>query len=397
MPESCNDTSYQLGVQGSSIRNLYMYGQRRKAQVGADKVYDFSLGNPNVPAPEGVRRAIIEALDMPSLQLHGYTPAPGLPSTRTAIAESLNRRMGTSYTADDLYMTMGAAAAIDATLHAVCDPGDEVVAIAPFFPEYRMWIESAGCTCVQSDADEQGMPDLDDIASKVGPRTRALIVNSPNNPTGAVYPRELLERLAELLAEASRDNGRTVYLVSDEPYRELVYGGAQVPWMPSVYRDTVVCYSWSKSLSLPGERVGYVLVPDTMPAHREIMAAVAGAGRQLGYVCAPALIQRVVERCVDEPADVAAYAANRDLLTQGLSRIGYRYVEPNGAFYLWMRSLEPDAQAFSRRAMEHDLLLVPSDDFGVGGYVRISYCVARETIQNSMPAFRRLFDEYRTA
>jgi aspartate aminotransferase len=396
MPSSCNPAYYELGAQGSAIRELFAYGQARKAQIGADKVFDFSLGNPSVPAPAQVKDAIIEALEEPSLELHGYTPAQGLVSTRTAIAAKLNRDHGTAYTAADLYLTMGAAAALDASINAVCEPGDEVIVIAPFFPEYRMWIENARCTCVLSPADPATMfPVAADVAARITERTRAVIVNSPNNPTGAVYPAEVLAELAEVLRAASQKNGRTVYLIADEPYREIAYAGVEVPWIPSIYADTLVCYSYSKSLSLPGERIGYVLVPPTTPAHKEVYAAVCGAGRALGYVCAPSLIQKVAEKCCDLPSDVAAYAENRDLLYGSLTAMGYECVEPRGAFYLWVRALEPDAKAFSLRARDnHELLLVPSDDFGMGGWVRISYCVAKEVIEGSLPAFRALYDEY---
>ncbi len=399
MPSSCNDTMYALGAAGSSIRELFAYGQTRKAQIGDDNVYDFSLGNPSVPAPASVKTAVIAALEEPSLALHGYTPAQGLPSTRTAIANSLNRRFGTSYTAANLYLTMGAAAALDATFNAVCDPGDEVIVIAPFFPEYRVWIEHAGCTCVLSPADPATMlPDVDDVAARITPRTRAVIINTPNNPSGAVYPASLLSRLADVLSAASERIGRTIYLVSDEPYREIAYAGVEVPWVPALYDATIVCYSYSKSLSLPGERIGWVLVPDAVPAHKEVYAAICGAGRALGYVCAPSLIQKVVEACVDEPSDVAAYAANRDLLFGELTKLGYECIEPQGAFYLMVRALEPDAKAFSARARDnHELLLVPSDDFGVGGFVRISYCVDRGVIERSLPAFAALMAEYRDA
>ncbi len=394
MPANYNEKMYALGVAGSTIRQLFAYGQARKAEIGDDKVFDFSLGNPSVPAPAEVKQAILDALEEPSVELHGYTAGPGAASTRSAIAASLNRRFGTSYTADNLYMTMGAAAALDATLCAVVVPGDEVICITPFFPEYQMWIEAADCTCVYSPADKNMQPDLADIASKIGPRTRAIIVDSPNNPTGAVYSREVLTKLAQVLREGSERIGRTIYLIADEPYREVVYDGIEVPWIPSLYDNTVVCYSWSKSLSLPGERIGYVLVPDTLPGWKDVYAAVAGAGRTLGYVCAPSLIQKVVTRCVDVPTDVAAYAENRKALTEGLAEIGYTYVEPQGAFYLWMPALEPDAKAFSERAKKHELLLVPSDDFGMSGYVRLGYCVSRDTIVNSMPAFKALWDEY---
>ncbi len=396
MPASCNEKAYELGAQGSSIRQLFAYGQARKAQIGDDKVFDFSIGNPSVPAPAEVKQAIVEALDEPSLELHGYTPAAGLPSTRTAIADVLNARHGTSYTAADLYLTMGAAAAIDACINAVCEPGDEVVVIAPFFPEYRVWIEAAGCRCVLSPARADSQIDLDDLASRITARTRAVIINSPNNPTGTVYPAEALRELAGVLRAASKMNGRTVYLIADEPYREIAYEGVEVPWVPSIYENTLVCYSYSKSLSLPGERIGYALVPDTMPAHDEVYAAVCGAGRALGYVCAPSLIQKAIEKCCGLPSDVAAYAENRDLLFGALSEMGYECVEPRGAFYLWVRALEPDAKAFSACARDgHELLLVPSDDFGVEGWVRISYCVDKATIERSLPAFRALIEEYR--
>ncbi len=397
MPTSCNPAYYELGAQGSSIRELFAYGQARKAQIGDDKVFDFSLGNPSVPAPAEVKAAIIEALEEPSLQLHGYTPAQGLPSTRNAIAAKLNRDHGTDYTAADLYLTMGAAAALDASINAVCEPGDEVIVIAPFFPEYRMWIENAGCTCVLSPADPATMyPVPADVAAKITDRTRAIIVNSPNNPSGAVYPREVLEQLASVLSEASERNGRTIYLIADEPYREIAYAGVEVPWIPSIYANTIVCYSYSKSLSLPGERIGYVLVPNTMPDHKEVYAAVCGAGRALGYVCAPSLIQKVAEKCCDLPSDVAAYAQNRDLLYGALTEMGYECVEPQGAFYLWVRALEPDAKAFSARARDnHELLLVPSDDFGMPGWIRISYCVSKDVIERSLPAFQALIEEYR--
>ncbi len=397
MPSSCNDRMYRLGAQGSSIRELFAYGCARKAQIGADKVFDFSIGNPSVPAPDQVRQAILAALDEPSLELHGYTPAAGAPSTRQAIAGSLNRRFGTSYTQDNLYLTMGAAAAIDACVNAVCDPGDEVIVIAPFFPEYRVWIENAGCTCVVSPADGTTMmPDLDDLAARITGRTRAVIVDSPNNPTGAVYPAELLAGIADLLRGASAKNGRTIYLISDEPYREIAYSGVEVPWVPSIYENTLVCYSYSKSLSLPGERIGYALVPDTMPDWREVYAAVCGAGRALGYVCAPSIIQKAIEACVDVPSDVSSYARNREALYGGLTELGYECVEPQGAFYLWVRALEPDAKAFSERAKAHELLLVPSDEFGVEGFVRIGYCVDHDTIVRSMPAFARLMADYAT-
>ena len=397
MPASCNETMYGLGAQGSSIRELFAYGLARKAEIGEDKVFDFSIGNPSIPAPTEVKQAALEALEEPSLELHGYTPAAGLPSTRAAIASVLNERHGTSYGAGDLYLTMGAAAAIDACINAVCDRGDEVIVVAPFFPEYRVWIEAAGCRCVLSPArDSDSQIDVDDLASRITSRTRAVIINSPNNPTGTVYPSSVLSELSGALRAASKMNGRTVYLIADEPYREIAYEGVEVPWVPSIYENTLVCYSYSKSLSMPGERIGYVLVPNTMPAHDEVYAAVCWAGRALGYVCAPSLIQKVIEKCCGLPSDVEAYARNRDALYGALTEMGYDCVEPRGAFYLWVRALEPDAKAFSAHARDnYELLLVPSDDFGIPGFVRISYCVGADVIERSLPAFKALIEEYR--
>ncbi len=390
-----NERMRAYGAQKSEIREIFAYALERKAQIGADKVFDFSIGNPSVPAPDAVRESIERALELPPAELHGYSPANGLPEARQAVAASLNRRFGTSYAADDLYLTAGAAASLSISINAVCNEGDEVVVIAPYFPEYRVWIESAGCVCVEVLACPGTFQiDVDAVAAALGPRTRAVIVNSPNNPTGAVYARECLERLAAALRAAGERFGSPVYLISDEPYREITYG-AEVPWVPDVYEHTIVCYSYSKSLSLPGERIGWILVPGTMPGGSDVMCAVAGAGRALGFVCAPVLFQRVIADCVDEPSDVAAYARNREVLSRGLSEAGYEYVEPDGAFYLWVRALEPDARAFCERARSFELLPVASDGFGVPGWVRVGYCVAHETIVNSLPAWKALAESYR--
>ena len=393
---SINETMYAYGAAKSSIREIAAYGARRKAEIGEQNVFDFSIGNPSVPAPPQVRAAIEQAAALPPVELHSYTPANGLPFVRSAVADSLVRRFGpNAANADDLYLTCGAAASLSITFHALCVPGDEVIVISPYFPEYRVWIECAGAKCVEALADQKTFQvDVEAVGEAITSRTKAVVINSPNNPVGAIYTRECLEALATVLRDREQELGTTIYLVSDEPYREITYG-AKVPWVPAIYENTVVCYSWSKSLSLPGERIGYVLVPNTMPAHKEVYAAICGAGRALGYVCAPAIVQKVVEKCCTLPSDVAAYATNRDILLTGLRGIGYECVEPEGAFYLWVRALEPDAQAFSVRARDnHELLLVPSDSFGMTGWVRISYCVAKETIENSLPAFKALFDEY---
>lgn len=389
-----NEKSYAYGAQKSSIREIAAYGSARKAQIGAENVFDFSLGNPSIPAPESVRASIARALELPPTQLHGYTPAPGLPAAREAVAASLNRRFGTSYAAGDVYLTCGAAASLSISFHTLVNPGDEVIVIAPYFPEYRVWIETAGATCVEVMADPETFQiDVPAVAAAINERTKAIVINSPNNPVGSVYAQKNLEDLAAALVAAEERLGTQIYLVADEPYREITYG-AEVPWVPAIYDRTIVCYSYSKSLSLPGERIGWVLVPNTNPEHDELVLSVAGAGRKLGFVCAPALFQHVVIDCVDEPTDVEAYAENRRALTEGLSALGYEFIEPQGAFYLWVKALEPDANAFFERAKALELLPVPSDSFGCPGWVRVGYCVSKETIVNSMPAWKKLAESY---
>ena len=389
-----NETMYERGNAPSAIRELFAYGMERKDQIGEDKVFDFSIGNPSVPAPDSVAETIRELADMAPAQLHAYSAAQGLESTRTAIAENLNKRFGTHYTADNLYLTMGAAACLSACFTALIEPGDEIIVIAPYFPEYRIWIEFAGGVCVEVPAREDNFQiDLDALEQAITEKTKAVVINTPNNPVGTVYTRETLEGLADVLVQAEQKFDHDIYLISDEPYRELTYG-VVVPWVPAIYPNTLVCYSWSKSLSLPGDRIGYVLVPNEVHDSREVYLAVCGAGRSLGYICAPVFFQRVIERCVDEPTNVEAYAVNREILTHALDELGYEYIEPDGAFYLWIKALEPDAQAFSNKAKEHELLLVPSDSFGVGGWVRAGYCIDKSTIEHSIPAFAALKANY---
>lgn len=389
-----NETMYERGNAPSAIRELFAYGMERKAQIGEDKVFDFSIGNPSVPAPDSVAETIRELADMAPAQLHAYSAAQGLESTRAAIAENLNKRFGTHYTADNLYLTMGAAACLSACFTALIKLGDEIIVIAPYFPEYRIWIEFAGGVCVEVPAREDNFQiDLDALEQAITEKTKAVVINTPNNPVGTVYTRETLEGLADVLVQAEQRFGHDIYLISDEPYRELTYG-VEVPWVPAIYPNTLVCYSWSKSLSLPGDRIGYVLVPNEAHDSREVYLAVCGAGRSLGYICAPVFFQRVIERCVDEPTNVEAYAVNREILTHALDELGYEYIEPDGAFYLWIKALEPDAQAFSNKAKEHELLLVPSDSFGVDGWVRAGYCIDKSTIEHSIPAFAALKADY---
>ena len=391
-----DDRMYNLGNEPSAIRELFAYGMKRKAEIGDDKVFDYSIGNPSVPAPQKVADTINEAMKLSPVELHAYSPASGIPAVRAAVAESIARRWGIPAKAEHVYMTVGAAASIAISLGAISNPGDEVIVPTPYFPEYKVWIETMGCSIVEVPTQVPSFQlDVEAMGAAVTAKTAAVIINSPNNPVGAVYTRENLEALAAMLRAKEEQFGHPIYLISDEPYREIVYG-AEVPYVPTIYPRTLVCYSYSKALSLPGERVGYVYVSDTMDAEEadRVFFAVAGAGRAHGYICAPVLFQRVVAACVDEPSDVAAYAENRRILTEGLDALGYEYVQPDGAFYLWVRALEPDAQAFSDQAKKHELLLVPSDSFGVPGWVRLSYCIAKKTIEDSMPAFAALKKDY---
>ena len=393
-----NDRMYQLGSEPNAIRALFAYGLGRKAEIGEDKVFDFSLGNPSIPAPDEVRQAILRLMDMPSDVVHGYTPGQGLPGVRGAIAASINRRFGMEATADNIYMTVGAAASLVISLSAISQPGDEFIVIAPYFSEYKVWIEEAGCVCVEVPAREGDFQlDLAAIEAAISERTAGVIINSPNNPVGTVYPEEDLAALGQLLSRKQGELGRSITIVCDEPYREIAYDGVHVPFIPALYDNTIVCYSYSKALSLPGERIGYIYVSEMMPEAKAVYTAVCGAGRALGYVCAPSLFQHVIESCIDVPTDVAAYAENRRALTEGLSRLGYEFVRPQGAFYLWVKALEPDAEAFSERAKAHELLVVPSTCFGCDGWVRIGYCVSKEVIEGAMPAFEALMAEYRQA
>ncbi len=389
-----NQEMFQLGAEPSAIRELFAYGLERKAQIGEDKVFDFSIGNPSVPAPEVVSEVIRELLEVPPCELHGYSPAAGIQSVREAVARYVEKTFGVKATAAKVYMTAGAAGALAISIAAVTCPGDEVIVISPYFPEYRTWICASGCECLEVPAlTPSFQPDIEALDAAIGEKTAAVIVNSPNNPVGCVYTEESVSALAALLRKKEEELGRPIYLISDEPYRQITYG-AVVPSFPAHYDRTIICYSYSKALSLPGERIGFIYVNDAAPDATEVFTAVAGAGRALGYVCAPVLLQRVVERCIDVPSDVEAYRENRKLLTGGLAALGYEFVEPDGAFYLWVRALEEDAQAFSDRAKEYELLLVPSDSFGVGGWVRVSYCVSADVIQNAMPAFKALKESY---
>ncbi len=391
-----NQEAWALGATRSCIRELFEYGRHRAALVGEDKIYDFSLGNPSIPAPPQVTEAIEQVLAQTDpLSLHGYTSAVGDRNARAAIAEDLNQRFGTDITPEELFLSCGAAPGLCAALKALTCPGEQVLAIAPYFPEYRVFTENAQAEfqAVGPDIPDFQLP-LDQLAAALTPKTAVVIVNSPNNPSGAVYTEAALTALAGLLEEKSREFGRRIYILSDEPYRELCYDGTRVPFLPTLYPHTVVCYSYSKSLSLPGERIGYVYVPRQAEQGQKLFLAVAGAARALGHVCAPSLWQRVIEKCVHVRPELTAYDRNRRTLFGGLTRLGYRVVEPKGAFYLFMEAPGGDSQAFSDFARGYDVLLVPGDSFGCPGWLRLSYCVRYETIVNSLPLFEEILQKW---
>ena len=390
-----NNTMIQLGNERSDIRELFEYGNARKKLVGSENVFDFSLGNPGVPAPLCVREETERLVrEMPAVALHGYSSAPGLFEVREAVANYIRHAFGAEMKPDLVYMTCGASASLTIALNAILNKGDEVVAVAPFFPEYRVFVERAGGTLVVAPSDEKFHLDMEKLASCIGKNTKAVLLNSPNNPSGAVYAEEEIKALSALLEKKSAEKGEPILLLADEPYRELTYG-AKVPYVMNYYEHSLVLYSFSKSLSLAGERIGYIAVSPKCAEAETLFSAVCGAGRALGYVCAPVLFQRVVATCLGKSSDVGEYKKNRDILYNALKEYGYECIPPEGAFYLFVKALEPEAKKFCERAKKHELLLVPSDSFGVTGYVRISYCVERSVIERSLPAFKSLIEEYR--
>ena len=390
-----NQTAYGLGANRSVIRDLFEYGRGRAALVGEENVFDFSLGNPSIPSPAQVNETIRQVLaDTDSLVVHGYTSAVGDYATRKAIADDLNARYNAGAEPEDFFIGCGAAPELVAVLKALAVPGGEVLTVAPYFPEYKPFAEGAGLTFKVVPAD---VPDFqinfEALEALLTEKTQALILNSPNNPSGVVYSGETLARLAELLTAKSEAYGHPIYIISDEPYRELTYGGIVTPWVPHFYPNTVVCYSYSKSLSLPGERIGYVYVPKTAADAKALYAAVAGAARQAGHVCAPSLWQKVIARCTHLRPDLEAYDRNRKALYDGLTALGYEMAKPDGAFYLFIKAPGGDAMAFSEKAKQKDLLLVPGDGFGCPGWFRICYCVSYDMIQKSLPVFAALIKE----
>ena len=390
-----NEKMYALGANRSCIRELFEYGSQRAAVVGRENVFDYSLGNPSIPAPAGVNEAIHAVLnEMDSLAVHGYTSAPGDLGLRQAVAADLNERYDAGVRPGDLFVGCGAAPELVSVIRALAVENAEFIAVAPFFPEYRPFVESSGGKLVVVPADIPAFQiDMTALENAITANTQAIILNSPNNPAGTVYTAETLQKLARLLDRKSAEVGHTIYIISDEPYRELVYGGITAPWIPGIYDNTVVCYSWSKILSLPGERIGYVYVPKQCADHDALYAAVAGAARSIGHVCAPSLLQKVIARCVSLRPDLEAYDENRRLLSESLASYGYEMAKPDGAFYLFVKAPCGSSAAFSEKAKQHDLLLVPGDDFGCPEYFRICYCVSRDLIERSLPIFEKLIKE----
>lgn len=380
----------------SAIRTMFEEGNRLKKQYGADKVYDFSLGNPSVPAPDCVREAIVDlANNEDPVILHGYMNNAGFEDVRETIAQSLNRRFGTDFSAKNLIMTVGAASGLNVILKTVLNPGEEVIVFAPYFLEYGAYVKNYDGKLVEISPDtETFQPDLEELERKITANTRAVIVNSPHNPTGVIYSEDTIKALAAILEKKQKEYGSVIYLISDEPYRELAYDGAEVPYLTKYYKNTVVGYSYSKSLSLPGERIGYLVIPDDLEDSETVIAAAGIANRILGSVNAPSLMQKVIARCVDAEVDVAAYDKNRLALYNGLTACGFQCIKPQGAFYLFVKSPVADEKEFCEAGKKYNILMVPGSSFTCPGYVRLAYCVSYETIINSLPEFKKLAAEF---
>lgn len=387
----------KFGKAGNLIREIAGYAAARAAEIGTENVFNFSIGNPNVAAPEVVAQTLHKLLDtVPSVDLHAYTAAPGIYAVRQAIADYLRAQFDVDYSADDLYMTAGASGALAIVCKALLLPGDEVIVFAPYYPEYTVYAECFGGVPVILKCRERDFQvDMVQLEAAITEKTKIVIINSPNNPSGSILSEETIQAMAELLRCKQAEYGHEIYILADEPYRELVYDtDTVVPFIPKYYDNTILCYSYSKCLSIPGERMGYVLVPPQVENSRDVYAAVCGAGRILGYVNNTSLFQYMLPACLGATADLSIYKTNRDLLCSTLTQYGYEMVRPDGAFYLFVKALEPDAVAFCEKAKEFELILVPGDCFGYPGYVRISYCVATDTVEKSLPAFEALAKAY---
>jgi aspartate aminotransferase len=385
-----------MGKHSSVIREIFEYSKKRKAEIGEDKVFDFSLGNPSIPTPEEFNNTLIELIkSSQSADLHGYTSAVGDNDARCAIAENIRAKFGFEQSSDLIYMTCGAAASLTITLKALISDGGEVILLAPYFPEYKVFVENAGGVVKEVLCDPKTLqPDVEKIREAISDKTAAIIINSPNNPTGAVFSEKVIKELSEMLTDINSSREAPIYIISDEPYRALAYDGIKIPYIPCVYPHTVVCTSYSKSLSIPGERIGYIALSPKAHRARDFFFAICGAGRSMGYVCAPSLFQKAIALCDTLPCDISAYDRNRRALYNALCEIGYECIYPQGAFYLFVKALEPDANAFAQRARAEELLIVPSDSFGIEGWVRIAYCTSFEQIEKSIPSFKKLYDSY---
>ena len=392
-----SEKMYELGSKKSAIRAIFEFGRERAKVVGEDNIFDFSLGNPNVPAPEYIKEAILDILNnQDPCSVHGYTVAPGDFEARELIAKSLNRRFETNFSSKNLFITAGAAAAITVCFKALSEENDEFITFAPYFPEYKCFVESVGAKLIVIPANISDFQiDFSEFEKRINEHTKAVIVNSPNNPSGAVYSEETLIKLTDLLKRKEAEYNHPIFLISDEPYRELVYENIQVPYLTKYYKNTLVCYSYSKSFSLPGERIGYIAVPNEIIDFDVVYAAIAGAARVLTHVNAPSLFQKVVARCEGKPADISIYEKNRELLYNGLIEAGFSCVKPNGAFYFFPQALEADDEAFCERAKKYDLLLVPGKYFGCPGHFRLSYCVQTSKVERAIPLLKKLAEEYK--
>lgn len=386
----------KLAGANSAIRVMFEEGNRLAAIYGRENVYDFSLGNPNFPSPAEINHAIKDIVDnMDSIVVHGYMSNSGFEDVRTAVAESINRRFGTAFSAKNILMTVGAAGGLNVILKTLLNPGDEVLTFAPYFVDYGNYVGNYGGVLKAVPSDPQTFqPDAEKLAAAVTPKTKAVIINNPNNPTGVVYSEETIKKLAAALEAKQQEYGTSIYLISDEPYRELAYDGVEVPYLTKYYRNTVVGYSWSKSLSLPGERIGYLVMPDELDESELIITAASIANRIIGFVNAPSLMQLVVAKCLDAKVDIAGYDANRKALYNGLRELGFECAKPEGAFYLWVKSPEQNEKEFVNKGKKYNILMVPGSSFAWPGYVRLAYCVSGDMIKRSMPAFAKLAEEY---
>lgn len=392
-----NEKMLSLGKKSSVIREIFEYGKKRKKEIGEENVFDFSLGNPSVECPDIVNKTLIDLISStPSVALHGYTSAVGDAGAREAICNYINKKYDANEKSENVYLTVGAAASLTISLNAVLNAGEEVIVFSPFFPEYRVFCEKAGGVLKEALCDTKTFqPDIENFKKIITEKTKAVIINSPNNPTGVIYTKENIKKICDILKEKQKEYGKEIFILSDEPYRELVYSDKEVAYIPKYYKNTIICYSFSKSLSLPGERIGYIMVSEKCCNLRDVYFAICGSGRALGFVCAPALFQYMIPKCIGLTSNINIYKENREILYKALTSYGYEVVYPDGAFYLFVKALEENAAEFCERAKKYELLLVPSDSFGVGGYVRVSYCVSQEMIKKALPSFEKLSREYK--